>query len=340
AYLHPSFIPRRDDRFDYTRPVDGSDPATDWKGLTPLGETPHVIDPAVGWVFNSNDAPWNAAGSQSPRRADFPRYMDTAGENARGVHELRLLTGARGWTLQSLRAAGFDSWLPAFTRLIPTLAAAYDRLGADDPRRARLAGPIAVLRAWDRRWGADSVATSLAVLWGERLWDKAGAGSDPSQLARIERMAGATSDEDKLAALAGACDELTAGFGTWRTPWGQINRFQRLDDSIAPRFSDAAPSLAVPFTYSRWGSLASFAARRYPGTVKRYGDSGNSFVAVVEFGPRVRAVAVTAGGESGDPASPHFADEAGRYASGALREVYFWPDQLVGHTERTYRPEE
>ncbi|HYW09621.1 MAG TPA: penicillin acylase family protein, partial [Longimicrobium sp.] len=142
----------------------------------------------------------------------------------------------------------------------------------------------------------------------------------------------------KLEALAAASDRLTADFGTWRTPWGEINRFQRTTGDIVQPFSDAAPSIPIPFTSAQWGSLASFGARRYPGTKRYYGTSGNSFVAVVEFGDSVRARAVTAGGESGNPRSPHFNDQAARYASGSLREVYFYPSQLRGHTEREYRP--
>ncbi len=133
---------------------------------------------------------------------------------------------------------------------------------------------------------------------------------------------------------------MNADFGTWQTPWGQINRFQRLTGDIAQPFNDAGASLPVPFVSSVWGSLASFGARQYPGTKKWYGTSGNSFVAIVEFGPKVRAVAVTAGGESGHPASSHFDDEAERYASGNLREVYFYAEQMKGHTERVYRPGE
>jgi acyl-homoserine-lactone acylase len=153
-------------------------------------------------------------------------------------------------------------------------------------------------------------------------------------------MADKSPPADKLAALAEASDRLARDFGSWKTPWGEINRFQRLNDNIVQTFHDDQPSIPVPFTSAQWGSLASFGAKRYPGTKRYYGTSGNSFVAVVEFGPRVRAVAVTAGGESGHPQSPHFNDQAERYAAGALREVYFYPDQLQGHTERTYRPGE
>ena len=338
AYLHPQFIPRRDDRFDYRAPVDGADPATDWQGLHALAELPHVLNPPTGWLYNSNNAPWSAAGPDSPRRADFPRYMDTAGESPRGLHAIRLLTGAHDFTLASLVRAAFDPWLPAFATLIPTLIDAYDRTPADDPLKAKLADQIATLSAWDDRWSADSVATSLAVFWGEALAATTGEDPERQSVAVIEHMANASTPEQKLRSLALASDRLTADFGSWRTPWGQINRFQRLTGDIDQRFDDAAPSIPVPFTSARWGSLASFGARRFPGTRKYYGYKGNSFVAAVEFGPTVHAVAVTAGGESGHPASPHFNDQATRYAAGLLRDVYFYPAQLKGHTERTYRP--
>ena len=143
----------------------------------------------------------------------------------------------------------------------------------------------------------------------------------------------------RLSALATATDRLTRDFGTWKTPWGEINRFQRLTDDIVQTFTDSAPSTPVPFVPGRWGSLASMEARTYPGTKRRYGTFGNTFVAVVEFGKdSVRAMAVTAGGESGDPRSRHFNDQAERYATGNLRDVYFYPGQLKGHTARTYSP--
>ncbi|MGI9627723.1 MAG: penicillin acylase family protein, partial [Longimicrobiales bacterium] len=147
-----------------------------------------------------------------------------------------------------------------------------------------------------------------------------------------------TSAAELLDALATASARLTEDFGTWETPWGDINRFQRLTGDIVQPFDDSQPSSPVGFTSARWGSLASYGARRFNGSKKLYGTSGNSFVAVVEFGDRVVAKAVTAGGLSGDPASPHFADQIERYNTGDLREVYFYPDELEGHIEREYRP--
>jgi acyl-homoserine-lactone acylase len=144
-----------------------------------------------------------------------------------------------------------------------------------------------------------------------------------------------TSAAQQLAALDEAMARLTADFGSWRVRWGEINRFQRNDAGIVQTFDDAKPSTPVPFTSGRWGSLAAFGAERYPGTRRYYGTHGNSFVAAVEFGPRVRARAVTAGGASGDPASPHFNDQAERYASGDLRPVYFYPEELAGRVRST-----
>ena len=338
AYLHPQFVPIREDRFDYTKAVDGSDLATDWKGLHSIASLPNVIDPLVGWVKNSNDWPWQSAGPDSPKAKDYPRYMDQAGHNARGTHSDLLLTDKHDFTPERLRAAAYDSYLPAFATLIPQLVAAYDVMPSTDPRRVSLAGPIAALRGWDYRWAATSEPTALAVFWGDTLW------KDVGSFARAERMnvpdyiAAKVTPEAKLAALVQAVDRLTRDFGDWRVAWGKVNRFQRLDDSIEAHFDDTRPSIAVPFTSAQWGSLASFGAKPYPNTKDYYGTSGNSFVAIVEFGPRLKAWAVTAGGESGDPASPHFNDQAQRYADGNLRPVWFYPDDLKGHVERTYRP--
>jgi acyl-homoserine-lactone acylase len=338
AYFHPQFVPRRDDQFDWTHPVDGSDPATEWMGVHGVEDSPLVVDPPNGWVMNTNNWPYSAAGPNSPKRERFPRYMDTSGENPRGLHATRVLDAHKQFTPMRLRDAAFDSYLPAFAAMIPPLVRAYDDAAASDPVKAKLAEPIAALRGWDFRWSIESVPTSLAVYWGQALWKANAADAKRAGGSIWDYMATGTTPAQKLAALAAAADQLAADFGTWRTPWGEINRFQRLSGDIVAQHDDAAPSLPVPFTSAQWGSLASFGAKTYPGTKRMYGGSGNSFVAIVEFGPRIKAMAVTAGGESGHAGTPHFNDEAARYASGNLREVYFYPAQLQGHTERSYRP--
>jgi acyl-homoserine-lactone acylase len=338
AYWHGNFIPRRSEKVDYTKPVDGSDPATDWNGLLTLDEVPHLLNPNSGYLFNVNNAPWWGAGESSLRKQDFPAYVETGTETARGLHAIRVLHDTKNFTLDSLLGAAFDSYLPWFDQPLPALLKSWDALPDALPMKGQLREQIAVLRAWNQRWSSDSVATSLGVFWGEEIRRQL-AGAARTAGIPVEEYAGNTAPGDTLlGALATASAKLTSDFGTWQTKWGEINRFDRLTGDIVQPFNDAGASSPVPFTSSTWGSLASFGARAYPGTKKWYGTSGNSFVAVVEFGDKVRARAVTAGGESGNPRSPHFNDETQRYASGNLREVYFYKDQLKGHTERTYHP--
>ncbi len=339
AYLHSNYIPRRDTIFDWTAPVDGSTSATDYHGVLAIDETPNVINPSVGWVYNANNWPWSAAGPDSPARSAYATYVETGrAESMRGLHALKVLPSLADVTMTSLTEASFDSYLPAFAIMIPALIRGYDALNASDTRRIDLTDQIAVLRAWDYRWSATSVATSLAVFWGTALQRAYFGAARRAGIPFEHYVTAQLSADNLLDALTQARDKLAGDFGTWRTPWGDINRFQRLDDQIASHFDDRAPSIPVPFTSARWGSLASYGARSYPNTKKWYGTSGNSFVAVVEFGDSVRARAVTAGGESGDPRSPHFSDQAELYATGGLREVYFYPSQLKGHIERAYHP--
>jgi acyl-homoserine lactone acylase PvdQ len=334
AYFHGNFIPRRDPRFDWTRPVDGSDPATDWHGLLSIDETPKLLNPASGWLYNSNDWPWSAAGPSSPKQADYPAYVDSGVESARGRHAVRVLQDKKDFTLDLLIAAAYDSYLTWFEKPIPALVKAWDQRPASDPLKAKTAEQIALLREWDLRWSVSSVPTSLAVFWGDDIQRSV----RRTGLSAADYIASEAPGEQLLQSLSAASDKLAADFGTWKTPWGEINRFQRLTDDIVHPFTDAGPSIPVGFTSATWGSLASFGARPYNGSKKIYGTSGNSFVAVVEFGKTVRAKAVTAGGESGNPSSPHFNDQAKRYSTGDLREVYFYRSQLKGHTERVYHP--
>jgi acyl-homoserine lactone acylase PvdQ len=334
AYFHGNFIPKRDPKFDWTRPVDGSDPATDWQGLMSVDETPKLLNPASGWLYNANDWPWAAAGPNSPKKADYPAYVDSGVESARGQHAVKVLQDKKDFTLDSLIAAAYDSHLTWFEKPIPALVKAWDQTPASDPLKAKTSEQIALLRAWDLRWSTTSVPTSLAVFWGEEMQRRL----RRTGLSAADYIASEATAEQLLQALSAASDKLAADFGTWKTAWGDINRFQRITDDIVHPFTDAGPSIPVGFTSAIWGSLASFGARPYKGSKKIYGTSGNSFVAVVEFGQTVRAKAVTAGGESGNPSSPHFNDQAKRYSAGDLREVYFYRSQLKDHTERTYHP--
>jgi acyl-homoserine-lactone acylase len=338
AYFHGNFVPKRDPRFDFTHPVDGSNPATEWHGPHAIDETITLLNPVNGWIQNTNNWPFSAAGAQSPKRESYPAYMWTTGENPRGVHAVELLQDARDVTLDTLIALGYDSHLTAFDALIPPLLSAYDRLSPDDPRRATLQQPIASLRGWDRRTAVDSAPTALAIYWGQYLIDSKGPQARDADEPVYQYLVANLTDAERLDALRAATTRLERDFGRFTIAWGEINRFQRLTDDIVQPFDDGKPSLPVGLAPSQWGALASFDSVKPRSTKKIYGSVGNSFVAAVEFGPTVRAKAIMTGGESGDPSSPHFTDQAAMYSEGRLRDVLFTPQDVLAHAERRYHP--
>ncbi|MDA1372599.1 MAG: penicillin acylase family protein [Proteobacteria bacterium] len=354
AYWHGNFIPRRDARFDWNQPLDGSDPATDWKSLHPVNEMITLFNPGSGWIQNTNNTPFNAAGADSPRRADYPAYMANNPENPRGVHAVQVLKGRSDFTIDTLIEAAYEPTLTAFEELVPSLLliTAVDRVSqnTNSPNnivrgvgdtvsiQSELLEYIDLLRTWDYKASVDSVETSLAVYWAENLISSVAIAASASGIDVYDYMTNRSTMDQKLSALRQAAQTLTRDFGSWQVPWGEINRYQRLNGDIVQDFSDDEPSLAVGFGSGRWGSLASFGSRTYPGTRRMYGTSGNSFVAAVEFGERLTAKAVTVGGLQSDPGSPHFDDQAAMYASGEFRDVLFYREDIEANLERAYNP--
>lgn len=335
AYYHGNFVPRRDPRFDYSKPVNGSDPATDWRGTHSVDEIINIVNPANGWLQNCNSTPFTAAGEFSPRQEDYPRYMAPDAENFRGVHAQRVLQGISNLTLDGLLDIAYDSYLPAFEPLLTGLIEAFDESGAAYPQ---LAGPVDTLRNWDLRVTADSTAMSLAHFYGTHFLDQGIAPEDLSRMQRITYLGTDTSHAQRLRMLAETVAMMEADYGGWNTPWGDINRFQRLSGERLQAHDDTAPSLPVGLASGRWGALASYGAKRFSNTKNIYGYSGNSFVAVVEFGERLRAKSLLAGGQSGDPDSPHFNDQAQRYVDRDFKDVAFYREDVEARATRRYRP--
>jgi len=337
AYFHGNFIPVRDTLFDYTKPLDGSDPRTDWQGLHPVDETIHLLNPANGWLQNCNSTPYTAALEYSPKRGDYPKYMSADQQNFRALHAIALLKGRSGYTLDSLIRLAYDPYLPAFKVLIPGLVSAYDTQPGRDPS---MAAAIGVLRNWDYRTSRELVAMTLAHYYGTLYGEL---GEVPEKMSDMEMMTyfgTASPPAERLAVFKKALDQLTTDFGSWEIPWGQVNRYQRINGAIRQPFDDGKPSLPVGFASGRWGALAAFGARYTNDTKKIYGTRGNSFVAVVEFGDKVRAKSLLAGGESGHPSSPHFDDQAQRYADGQFKEVAFYKEDVLARAEAQYHPGE
>ena len=338
AYFHGNFIPKRDPRFDYRLPVDGSLKETEWQGASKLEDTIIVKNPKNGWLQNTNNWPFSTAGDESPKLENFPAYMWTNGENPRGIHAVEVLSRADKLDIDGLIALGHDRHLTGFDVLLPPLFDAFDHLAKDDPARARLEEAINSLKGWNHYSALESVATSVAIYWGEQLHREKLAAAKAAHQNIFDYVVAHTSDTERLAALDGALAKLKQDFGTWQMPWGEINRFQRVINSIKPRFDDDRPSFPVAYASSEWGSLASFIAREPRETKKIFAATGNSFVAAIEFGPKIRAKAISAGGESGDAKSPHFADQAEMFSKGQFRDVLFYREDVLAHAERQYHP--
>jgi acyl-homoserine-lactone acylase len=339
AYWHGNFMPVRDTAFDWSKPVDGSNPGTDWKGLHEVKDMIHILNPENGWIQNCNSSPFTAAGTFSPKRESYPAYMAPDEENARSLHAVMVLNGKKDFTLERLLAAAYDPYLTAFTNMIPALVKAYDGVASNDIQIKKLIGePVQELRNWDLKYSVNSVPTTLAVYWGQEITSSVRLPQAEAGKSVFDYIATEVPGRVLLEGLKNAVTRLISDFGTWKVPWGEINRYQRLTGDILQHFDDSRPSLPVNFTSSKWGSLASFGSTTYPGTKKMYGTSGNSFVAVVEFGERIKARSILAGGISSDTSSSHFDDQALMYTKGEFKDVMFYMEDLEKHVERKYNP--
>ncbi|MEM9338635.1 MAG: acylase [Bacteroidota bacterium] len=334
AYYHGNFIPKRNTRFDYTLPVDGSDPETDWKGLHDVDESITVFNPPNGWIQNCNSTPFTAASEYSPKKEDYPNYMSRIPENFRGVHAINLLEKVEGLTLDKLVELAYDPYLPAFEKVIPGLINAYDQ----SDKSADLTSAIDTLRKWDLKTGVESVGMSLAHFYGMSLYQNAEIPDDLTGMDRFNYFGTGLRASERLRIFKLAIEELEKRFGTWNTEWGEINRLQRISGDIDLKFDDELPSTPVGLTTGRWGALAAFGMRTKQQTNKIYGTRGNSFVAVVSFGEKVKAKSLLAGGQSGDPESSHFDDQVQPYAEVAFKDVAFYREDVEDRAEVTYKP--
>lgn len=335
AYFQGNFIPKRDVQFDYAKPVDGSNPLTDWQGLHEVEDCIQLLNPSNGWIQNCNSTPFTSALEYSPKKENYPYYMATEPENFRGVHAIKVLTGRSGYTLDKLIEAAYDPYITGFEKLIPGLIEAFDQSGK---KYAELKPAIEVLRAWDLKVSKQSVGMTLAHFYGTLYLQKGARPEGLTPMERVNYFGTGTPHAQRLEIFAETLQKLKDDFGDWNKPWGEVNRFQRLDGSIVPRLDDNEPSLAIGMASGSWGALGAYASRPGPNTKKLYGVHGNSFVAVVEFGERVIAKSILAGGQSGDPSSPHFFDQAQRYADVQFKDVAFYRQDVEKRAKRKYKP--
>lgn len=337
AYFHGNFVPKRDTIFNYAEPVDGSNPKTDWQGLHSVDENILVMNPENGWIQNCNSTPYTSALEFSPKKEDYPNYMSIDRENFRGVHAIGLLKDKSDYTLDGLIELAHDPYLPAFEALIPGLIKAYY---AHHDRNPKLQGAMDTLGDWDFKTSKESVAMTLAHYYGTISYKKADRpeGMTPMQL--VEYWGSESPQKEKLVLFEEVVDQLEADFGTWKMPWGEVHRYQRLNGDIRQPFDDAKPSIPIGFASGRWGALAAYGERYNNGTKKIYGTRGNSFVAAVEFGEKVKAKTILAGGQSGNPDSPHFDDQIQMYSDVNWKDAAYYKEDVLKRAVKTYKPGE
>ena len=328
-YVYNGLIPRRNPSFDWEAPVDGSDPATEWQGVHPLSERPQFLDPPGGFVQACNSSPFLATSMAVLDPASYPHYMVAAADhdNARARRARQLLGREEPFSFEDFGRLPTDSFLLEAGERLPALFAAWRAVPVGDPLRQRLEPAVAELERWNLVADVDSVPATLFLEWFERMYGPASRGGPAP---------------DPLGTLAEVLGGLEVDWGTWRVPWGEVNRLQRVtrpaDGAVKPGYSDNGPSLPVAGATSWAGTVNVFAGPRSDGNRRRYGVAGRANTAVVEFGATVNARSIVPFGQSMDPSSPHFLDQAPLYAAGELKPMWFTRRELEGHIERSYHP--
>ncbi len=336
AYWHGNFMPKRDPKFDYTRPVDGTTKATNWTNVHSLIEIVQSINPANGWLQNCNATPFTVAGDQSPKAINYPAYMAPDGENGRGITAVALLSKIDKINLDELIALGYNKKLSAFDILLPRFL--EDAKTATLSPRTKKA--IEYLANWDRFADTNSIATSIAIEWATK-WNTEIPPADTEEAAtkileKYNRMDLEVPFETKVKLLETTLDQFEKWYGSWEIKWGDINRFQRVGPGKI--FEDNAFSLAVNQASSKWGALPSFESRRHPNTVKRYGYTGNSFVAAVEFGEKLKAKTIITGGQSRFAESKNFTDQAYGFVNGQFKTIHYYKEDVLANKKLAYHP--
>ncbi|MGB4844022.1 MAG: penicillin acylase family protein [Ferruginibacter sp.] len=342
AYWHGNFLPKRDPHYDWSKPVDGTAAATEWLGYHPVDESVHIYNPENGWLQNCNSTPFTAAGKYSPQKKDYATYLAPDGENFRGINAVRVLNEENKYNIEKVIKAGYDTRLAAFEVLIPALVNQYEKnVLTADTIYPHLKEVMETLKAWDFRSSEKSIATTLAVEWGQKLLPAISRIKDSGdQVEKTKAFAANARSFELVKPMLETINDLQEKFGTWQIAWGDVNRFQRISSDIDNKFDDSKPSIPVGFASSAWGMLPSYTSRYFPGTKKRYGVNGNSFIAAVEFGKKIKAKSLLAGGESGDVNSKHFFDQGLMYSQGQFKDVLFYKEDVLKHVERKYHPGE
>jgi acyl-homoserine lactone acylase PvdQ len=338
AYYHGNFIPKRNSKLDYTKPVDGSNPDNDWKGLHEVDENILVVNPKNGWIQNCNSTPFSSAGDYSPKSENYPKYMTSYPENYRGIHAVSLLKKADSLTVDKLIDLAYDPFLPGAQVIMSGLKEAYKN---ESIKNVQIKEAVDLINSWDHSVSVNSIAMTLTQYYFNHYYRSGIIKKKRREMISITNyMGNESSFKERRDNFEKAVNQLREDFGTWKVEWGEYNRYQRINGDIVQQFNDSLKSTPIGMASGYWGALASFGTKKGENTKRIYGVGGNSFVAVVEFGAKVKAKTLLAGGQSGDPKSPHFDDQVIPYANAKFKTVAFYKEDVIKKAVSKYKPGE
>jgi penicillin amidase len=344
-YVYNGAVPKRSTKFDWTKPVDGSNSETEWQGYLSFDELPQLENPKCGFLQNCNQSPLSTTPvgrelkpgeiDENPKASQFPAYMlatEREPDNPRAQISRRILHAEEQFDYDEWTRDGFNTKILEAEVRIPELVRDWERLLTKEPdRAAKLKEPVELLKNWDCVSSVDSVAMTLFA----EGYDRALRMIAKRDLANYPRMR----------AIESAIEDLTKVYGTWKVAWGEINRLQRVHGSeIDMRgqgaFRDDRPSLAVAGAPGPLGVVFNFYTMPQRGQKRRYGVAGHSFVGAVELAAKPKVKTILQFGESGDPASPHWFDQAALYAKKQFKPTCYTRAEVEAHSERHYHPGE